>query len=90
MNFVGHALSVSTSSPCIYMQARYRGSACGCNGFLVVFVLLIGEDLYRVGKHIGSGAFGKVFSAKRLSVDLGNDEEEDSESMPLAIKVGLV
>ena len=52
--------------------------------------MLIGEDLYRVGKYIGSGAFGKVFSAKRLSVDLGNDDEEDSESMPLAIKVGLV
>ena len=53
---------------------------------LYMSLFVPGEELYRVEKHVGSGAFAKVYSAKPLSVDLYADDSDDCNHLVLKVK----
>lgn len=76
-------VSTTLNRKALYLRTRFE------HHDLLLFTFVGGNEIFNVEKSIGSGAFAKVFLAKKFGDNDDNDFETDDESS-VVLKVGCL
>ena len=77
-------VSTTLNRKALYLRTRFERY-----DLLLLFMFVGGNEIFNVEKSIGSGAFAKVFLAKKFGDNDDNDFETDDESS-VVLKVGCL
>ena len=77
-------VSTTLNRKALYLRTRFERY-----DLLLLFTFVGGNEIFNVEKSIGSGAFAKVFLAKKFGDNDDNDFETDDESS-VVLKVGCL